>query len=85
MVALLVDTNYTPVSPRLYHPAEDNGVVAWDEYPDNSFKFINWSNYNWQVKSGDMVGPGPNYFSNDTSNVSVDEQGRLHVTQENRG
>lgn len=79
MVALLVDTSYQVVSPRLYHPSEDPGVIAYDEYPDNSLKFINWSNYTWQVKTGELVGPGPNYFSSDTGNVSIDDQGRLNL------
>lgn len=79
MVALLVDTGYEAVSPRLYHPSEDAGVIAYDEYPDKSLKFINWSNYLWQVKIGELVGPGPNYFSSDTSNVSIDVDGRLNL------
>ncbi len=39
---------------------------------------ISFSGYEWSVK--DLFwGPGPNYFSDSTENVWVDEQGRLHL------
>jgi hypothetical protein len=41
---------------------------------------IHWSGYDWTVKTATTpVGPGPNYFSDSTNNVSVDAQGRLHL------
>jgi len=42
---------------------------------------INFSGLTWNVKSsgGDVVGPGPNYFSDDTNTVWVDKGGRLHL------
>jgi hypothetical protein len=41
---------------------------------------ISFSGHNWTVKtSSGKVGPGPNYFSNSTSNVWVDTAGRLHM------
>lgn len=41
---------------------------------------IAFSGYEWLVKSADVrVGPGPNWFSESTDNVWVDEQGRLHL------
>ena len=79
IVALLVDNSYQPLSPRVDHPAEASGVIAYDEYPESSLKFISWSNFNWQVKSGELVGPGPNYFSDDTNFVFVDSEDRLHL------
>ena len=41
---------------------------------------ITWSGRTWQMKSSQgKVGPGPNYFSASSENVSVDTQGRLHL------
>ncbi len=79
MVALLVDLSYVPGSIRDYHPTMDPGVVCWDEYPDKSIKYFNWSNHRWRIKKGDLLGPGPNYFSDDTANVWIDQQNRLHL------
>jgi len=79
MVALLVDLSYVPGSTRDYHPSMDPGVVCWDEYPDKSIKYINWSNYRWRIKNADLVGPGPNYFSDDGANVMIDQEDRLHM------
>jgi len=79
MVALLVDSGYVPGSIRDYHPAMDPGVISWDEYPEKSVRYINWSDYCWRVKTGDLVGPGPNYFSDDTVNVRIDQEYRLHL------
>lgn len=43
-------------------------------------KTLQFSGYDWLVKSSEeRVGPGPNYFSDSTDNVSVDAQGRLHL------
>src|ERR1051325_4138450 len=51
-------------------------VSAEAQYP----RSISFSGYNWSVKtSNGKVGPGPNYFSDSTSNVWVDAQGRLHM------
>ncbi len=80
MVAVLVDGSYDPGSTRDYHPSEDPGVITWDEFPGKSADvFLDWSGYRWRVKNADLAGPGPNYFSNDTANVSLDSQGRLHL------
>ena len=40
-----------------------------------------FSGLKWDVKSGEgsKVGPGPNYFSDSTTNVFVDNQGFLHL------
>lgn len=46
-----------------------------------------FSGYEWTVKTsgGEMVGPGPNYFSDSIDNVWVDEDRKLHlkITQSN--
>ncbi len=39
---------------------------------------LHWSGLDWWVKTG-FNGPGPNWFSDSTSNVLVDAQGRLHL------
>ena len=47
---------------------------------DPSVRSFHWSGYDWWVKkSASPVGPGPNLFSDNTNNVSVDAQGRLHL------
>jgi hypothetical protein len=48
---------------------------------------INWSGYNWWVRTsnGNPQGPGPNIFSDSTNTVFVDHNGDLHlrIHQEN--
>jgi len=39
---------------------------------------VNFSGYDWQVKSGHNA-PGPNYWNDSTSGVSVDTTGKLHL------
>jgi hypothetical protein len=47
---------------------------------DPTVRSFHWSGYDWWVKSSTSpVGPGPNYFSSSTNNVSIDTQGRLHL------
>src|SRR5438874_12568206 len=47
---------------------------------------ISFSGYSWSVKtSNGQTGPGPNAFSDSTSNVFLDPQGRLHLVVEDRG
>ena len=40
---------------------------------------IQFSGYEWAVKGGVSLGPGPNHFSTSHDNVWVDGQGRLHL------
>ena len=41
---------------------------------------IRFSGYDWLVKTSTvLVGPGPNYFSDDEENVWIDDLGRLHL------
>jgi hypothetical protein len=55
-------------------------VVIPHTSAEESFdKIINFSGFDWAVKqSAQSVGPGPNFFSNDTDSVWIDSQGRLH-------
>lgn len=84
IVALLVDSSYVPDSIRAYHPSTDPGVIGWDEYPARSIHYIDWSGYRWRIKDADLVGPGPNYFSDDTANVWTDASDRLHLKIDRR-
>lgn len=40
---------------------------------------IHFAEHNWFVKVGDNLGPGPNNFSDSTSNVWIDGNGYLHL------
>ncbi|MBM4104538.1 MAG: hypothetical protein FJ263_10945 [Planctomycetes bacterium] len=40
---------------------------------------IQFAGHNWAVKVGDDMGPGPNHFSDSTSNVWIDGSGYLHL------
>ncbi|HEX4348916.1 MAG TPA: glycoside hydrolase family 16 protein [Verrucomicrobiae bacterium] len=43
-------------------------------------RFLSFSGYDWSVKnSAGTVGPGPNYFSDQTNNVWTDTNGWLHL------
>ncbi len=80
IAALLVDSDYIPGAIREDHPAVAAGVVDWDEYPERSpDRYIDWSNFRWRVKQAELTGPGPNAFSDDTANVRIDQDGRLHL------
>jgi hypothetical protein len=47
---------------------------------DPSVRWISFSGYDWWVKdSSGLIGPGPNYFSDSTNNVFIDDLGRLHL------
>ena len=45
-------------------------------------KTLTFSGYDWTVKSGANIGPGPNNW--DENNVWVDEQGELHLSLTSR-
>ncbi|MCG3145090.1 MAG: hypothetical protein HONDAALG_02631 [Gammaproteobacteria bacterium] len=63
----------------LEHPAL-NTAMAFKSDPATEMRAIQFSGYEWRVKSSDKrVGPGPNYFSDGEENVAVDDQGRLHM------
>ena len=48
--------------------------------PSPGVRFLSFSGYDWWVKnSAGLVGPGPNYFSDSTSNVWTDANGWLHL------
>lgn len=49
-------------------------VLAMAAYPT-----VQFSGYEWAVKAGVSLGPGPNDFSSSNDNVWVDNQARLHL------
>jgi hypothetical protein len=54
--------------------------AAGQSDPRPAARRIQFSGYDWVVKSSEgRVGPGPNYFSDSSDNVSVDDRGRLHL------
>lgn len=55
-------------------------------YPNNLIcrkpgnRIISFADYQWIVKQSEaMLGPGPNFWNDDTTNVFVDSIGRLHL------
>jgi hypothetical protein len=62
-------------------------LLVW--CPTAAARNINWSGYNWWVRTsgGSPQGPGPNIFSDSTDNVFVDGNGDLHlrITQQPNG
>jgi hypothetical protein len=81
IVALLVDpTKYTsPPATNITNPALDANVVASAMYPPGAVS-VNFSGYIWGIKmtgnvQSDQFDPGPNFWSNDPSVVSVTSNG----------
>ena len=90
IAALLVSTNYsgpclqglTTLPTNVTAQALASVTVERD---DPSIRRFDFSGYNWWVKSSPgTVGPGPNYFSDSTSNVWLDASNRLHLRITNR-
>ncbi len=77
LAALLVDETFVPAAILDTHPSDEPGVRAWTEFPPR--RTVLFSGHNWVVKTGSLVGPGPNYFSDDPGSVWVDEFG-LHLS-----
>jgi hypothetical protein len=85
VAALLVSTNYNQscvlglanLPTNAYAQASAKTVVT---RPSPGVRFLSFSGYDWWVKSfPGPVGPGPNYFSDATSNVWTDANGWLHL------
>lgn len=91
IVALIVDPLvYSPPPATIAHPSLAPGVLAWTEYPSPGPATIQFSGRTWGIKvtgraSPDQrFDPGPNYWSNDPSVVSVAAD-RLHLRIRNIG
>ena len=85
IAALLVSTNYnqpcvlglSALPTNVYSQAIAKAVVT---RPSPGVRFLSFSGYDWSVKnSTSPVGPGPNYFSDQTNNVWIDTNGWLHL------
>ena len=85
VAALLVSTNYSQscvlglanLPTNVYAQAIAKAVVT---RPSPGVRFFSFSGYDWWVKNSDgPVGPGPNYFSDNTNNVWTDTNGWLHL------
>jgi hypothetical protein len=83
IVVLVVNPNtYKPAATEITNPALDPGVIAWTQYPTGPVS-LSFSNRTWGIKmtgnvQTDQFNPGPNFFSNDSSVVSVQGDG-LHL------
>jgi hypothetical protein len=84
IAAFLVPNGYKPppasggqtLPAELYNHAVAQLII--DRPP--VYRTIQFSGYTWKVKASETpAGPGPNYFSNRTSDIWVDAQGRLHL------
>jgi hypothetical protein len=80
---LLVDpASYWPAANEITNPALDKGVLAWIEYPAGpvsvSFSGRTWGNKTTGNAPGHQFNPGPNFWSNSNSVVSVAADG-LHL------
>jgi beta-lactam-binding protein with PASTA domain len=89
IVVLLVNSaSYTPAATEITNPALDPGVLAWTQYPPGPAS-VNFSGRTWGIKTtGNLPGyqfdPGPNFWSNDPSVVSVAADGlHLKITEIN--
>ena len=90
IAAMLVSTNYNvgcvtgpqTLSTNVYAQAIAKTIIT---RPSPNVRFLNFSGYDWWVKSpAGLAGPGPNYFSDATNNVWVDTNGWLHLRITNR-
>jgi len=85
LTALLVPATYSEpcVSGPAALPAsvQSQALASVSVYRhDPTRRWIKFSGYDWWLKtSASQVGPGPNYFSDSTNNVWVDDAGQLHL------
>ncbi len=90
ITALLVSSNYNQPCVQGLAALPENvttqAIASATVYrQDPNLRWIQYSGYDWWVKSSSgPVGPGPNYFSDSTNNVWVDSLGRLHMLITNR-
>jgi hypothetical protein len=84
IAAFLVPTNYNQPCvnglPGLTIPSQAEAAVYVNRVNPSARQF-NFSGYGWWAKTsaGNMTGPGPNYFTDNTNNIWVDAQGSLHL------
>ena len=85
IAAMLVNTNYnqgciaglSTLPTNVYAQAIAKMIVT---RPSPGVRFVSFAGYDWWVKSpAGLAGPGPNYFSDSTTNVFTDANGWLHL------
>jgi hypothetical protein len=81
-VLLVNPATYTPTATEITNPALDPNVIASTTYPSGPIS-VSFRGYTWGIKTtgnspGDQFDPGPNYWSDDPSVVSVQSDG-LHL------
>lgn len=78
IIAFLVPNGLAPPRDSFPDPSQHPHVVA---HRSPGARVIDFSGHRWEVKSsgGSLVGPGPNYFSDDPADVWVDGSGYLHL------
>lgn len=84
IAAYLLENGYTPptMSGGGTLPAELNQNALAHTYVEREppYRTLSFSGYTWKVKASESrVGPGPNYFSDNTADVWVDGSDRLHL------
>lgn len=88
--ALLVSSNYNEpcvLGPGTLPTNVLAQAIASDivDRDDPNLRRLDFAGYNWWVKSSaNLVGPGPNYFSDSTNNVWLDASNRLHLRMTHR-
>lgn len=76
LIALAVDETFHPAAVLDTHPHLQAGVRASVDLPPT--RAVHFGDRDWLVKSGELLGPGPNYFSDSAESVWVDDAG-LHL------
>ena len=59
--------------------AGDDGILYLDNLRLVGPREIRFAGYDWNVKSGQWLGPGPNHFSEAEEDLWIDTSGRLHM------
>jgi hypothetical protein len=84
LVVLLVNpANYSPAATEITNPALDSNVLAWTMFPPGQ-AYVNFGGYVWGIKmtgneASDQFDPGPNFWSNDPSIITVLPDGSLYL------
>jgi hypothetical protein len=84
IVAYLIKKDYSPPilngSSGIPDELERNSVAKAQKIREPTYRKINFSGYNWIVKTSTIpVGPGPNYFSDSEELAFVDDSGFVHL------
>lgn len=90
-LALVVDSTYVADGffPWWDHPADEPGVLAWDEKVAPAwerYRHFDWSSFQWSGRIGGPGDPSSNYWAWEDSSTWVDPNGlHLTITQQEDG